>query len=379
MSSPPLEPTGTLARDPIPRSLKVAAGVSWRVLLLVAVLVVLGLAIARLQVILLPGYVALLGAALLGTPARWLRQRGAPPALAAVAAMLGAFVVIGGLAAAAGPQVVSEVRDADISVGTVRNDVQTWLVEGPLDLPERRVDDVLDRIERDVSKNRSTIVKGAFSGAVAAFGVFAGAFLTLVLLFFFLKDGQRLWESVVGLFPVRVREDVDAMGRRGWTTFSGWLRGTAIVSMVDAVCIGLAIFFLGVPLVIPLALLTFVAGFIPILGSVLAGCVAVGVALVTEGLLDAIILFGVILAVQQLEGNVLQPVIVGRAVRLHPIVVLGAVVIGGALWGVIGAFVAVPVAAASWAAIGHLREDAGATRRLETSRRRRKRVALRTR
>jgi predicted PurR-regulated permease PerM len=380
MSSPPVDSTGTFARDPVPRSLKVAAGVSWRVIVLVVLLVLVGLAVARLQVVLLPAFLALLAAAYLTPSNRWLRERGFPPALAALATMLSVVVVIGGIVAAAGPQVVSEVRDADISVSTVRSDAQRWLVDGPLDLPEKRVVEVFDRVERDVEKHQESIVTGAFSGAIAAFGIAAGAFLTLVLLFFFLKDGSRLWESVVRLFPVRVRDDVAMMGERGWITLAGWLRGTAIVSLVDAVCIGLAIFFLGVPLVIPLALLTFVAGFLPILGALVAGFVAVAITLVTEGFLDAAILLGVILAVQQLEGNVLQPTIVGRAVKLHPIVVLVAVAVGGALWGVVGAFVAVPVTAATWAAIGCLRREEPSTRRADDAGgRARRRMAARAR
>lgn len=351
--------------DPVPRSLSVAAAIGWRILVVVAVLVVLGLAVARLRLVVVPTFVALLLAAFLVWPTRRLRDVGFPAGLAAFVTILVSVGLIAGIATALTPVVASEVDEIDVSATDVRDDFEEWLVTGPFDVSQERVTELFDRVEREVRENQGRIVAGAFSGAIVAVEIITGLLLAVVVLFFFLRDGARIWGFLVGLFPVHARADVHAMGTRAWSTLSGFLRGTAIVAAFDAFFIGLAIFFLGVPLVIPLALLTFFGGFIPIVGAFTAGIAAVAVALVTEGFLDAVILLGAILAVQQLEGNVLQPAVVGRSVQLHPVVILLAVATGAVLWGVIGAFVAVPIAASAWAAISYLREKRDDARRSE--------------
>ncbi|MCL4288023.1 MAG: AI-2E family transporter, partial [Thermoleophilia bacterium] len=196
-SSP--DASGGAERDPIPRSLRVAAGLSWRLLLLVVVLIVVGLAIARLRLVFVPAFVAALGAAFLGPPTRRLRALGLPPGVAAAAAMLAATLLVGGVIAALAPQVASDVGGTDLSVSGVRADVESWLVDGPLGLSETRVEELFDQIEREVSENQGAIAAGAFSGALVAVEVVAGIFLAIVLLFFFLKDGERIWAFVVNL------------------------------------------------------------------------------------------------------------------------------------------------------------------------------------
>jgi predicted PurR-regulated permease PerM len=347
------------AEDGVPASLRVAAALAWRILVVAAFLLVLGLAVARLRLVVVPSFIALLLAAFLTPPTRRLRSLGVPSSLAALLTMLATAAVIAGIVAALAPQVASEVDEIDLSATEIRDDFENWLVTGPLDLSQERVAELFDRVDREVRQNQGTIAAGAFSGALVAVEILAGLALALVVLFFFLRDGPRMWAFLVGLFPAHVRADVHIMGGRAWTTLSGFLRGTAIVAAFDAFFIGLAIYLLGVPLVIPLALLTFLGGFVPIVGAFAAGIAAVAVALVTEGTLDAAILLGAILAVQQLEGNVLQPAVVGRNVELHPLVILLAVTTGAVLWGIVGAFVAVPIASAAWAAISYLREKRG--------------------
>jgi putative heme transporter len=188
-----------------------------------------------------------------------------------------------------------------------------------------------------------------------ALELLVGTLLALFLLFFFLKDGDRIWAWLVGLFPRRARADVDAIGHRNWAVLGGYLRGVAIVALVDAVLIGAALAALGIPFVLPLALLTFLGGFFPIIGANLAGFAAVMVALVSDGLLAALIVAAVVLVVQQLEGHLLQPLIVGRSVKLHPIAILLALTAGGVLWGIPGAFCAVPLTAVAASTFSYLR------------------------
>jgi putative heme transporter len=175
--------------------------------------------------------------------------------------------------------------------------------------------------------------------------VLAGIALAIVTLFFLLRDGPTIWAWCRRLFPPQARTDVERIGERAWTTIGGYLQGVSIVAAVDAVLIGLALWLLGVPLVLPLALLTFVGGFFPIVGAFTAGFAAAMVALVTNGLTTALLVIAATIVVQQLEGNVLQPLVVGGAVELHPLAVILAVAAGGILWGIAGAFLAVPLAA----------------------------------
>jgi predicted PurR-regulated permease PerM len=326
------------------------------VLILAAVVFLLGLAVARLRLVVLPLFGALLAATFLAPPVSWLRNRSVPAGLASLTAIVGAIAVVGGISAALAPSVAGELEELDVSVTGGVDEVEEWLIEGPLSLSRRNVNELFDRAEQELRDSSDVIASGALSGAAIALEVIAAALLGLVILFFLLKDGPRIWAFLVDLFPVRIRQDVQGMGERAWTTLGGFLRGTAIVAAIDAFFIGLTLALVGVPFVIPLAVITFFGGFVPIVGAFVAGFASAMVALVSNGLTAALIVVGATLAVQQIEGNLLQPVIVGRRVELHPIVVLLAVTTGGVLWGVLGAFVAVPVSSAAWAALSYLRD-----------------------
>ena len=340
----------------VPGSLRTAAAIAWRILVLAAAVFVLGLAVARLRLVVMPLFGALLAATFLVPPVAWLRRRGVRPGLASLVTILAAVIVVGGLSAALAPSVAGEIEELDVSVTGGVDEVEEWLIEGPLGLSKPRVTDHFDEAELELRESAGVIASGALSGAVIAVEVIAATLLGLVILFFLLKDGARIWAFLIGLFPVRIRDDVSEMGERAWTTLGGFLRGTAIVAAIDAFFIGLALALVGVPLVVPLAVLTFFGGFVPIVGAFVAGFACAMVALVSNGLTAALIVVGATLAVQQIEGNLLQPIIVGPRVELHPIAVILAVTTGGVLWGVLGAFVAVPVASAAWAAISYLRE-----------------------
>jgi putative heme transporter len=341
----------------VPSSLRTTAAIAWRVLVLAAVVFLLGLAVARLRLVVLPLFGALLAATFLAPPVSWLRGRGVPAGLASLTVILGAIAIVGGISAALAPQVAGEIEELDVSVTGGVDEIEEWLIEGPLSLSRESVNDLFDRAEQELRDSSDVIASGALSGATIALEVIAAALLGLVILFFLLKDGPRIWAFLVDLFPIRIREDVRGMGERAWMTLGGFLRGTAIVAAIDAFFIGLTLALVGVPFVVPLAVITFFGGFVPIVGAFVAGFASAMVALVSNGLTAALIVVGATLAVQQIEGNLLQPIIVGRRVLLHPIVVLLAVTTGGVLWGVLGAFIAVPVASAAWAAVSYLREQ----------------------
>jgi predicted PurR-regulated permease PerM len=175
--------------------------------------------------------------------------------------------------------------------------------------------------------------------------------------FFLVHDGRRMWAWAVGLFPAGRRADVEAIGVRVWAALSAYVRGVAMVAVVDAVLIGLALLVIGVPLVVPLMVITFLGAFVPLVGALVAGAVAALVALVIEGVIAAVLVTVAIVVIQQLEGDLLYPLVVGRAIALHPVAILLALTAGTVVAGIIGALLAVPVAAAVWTAADHLRRD----------------------
>lgn len=322
---------------------------------MLAALVVLALVGARLRTVLLPVLAALFLSTALYPPAKWLRDRGWPRALAATAVVAGSLLLVVGVLAALAPRVGDEVADLDVNVEGGVERVTDWLVDGPFGLSEGRVATWRERAEEQLRDVGGGLVGGVFGGAFLLLEILAGILLTVVVLFFFVKDGDRLFAWGVRLFPERNRRSVEEVGAIAWETVGGYLRGVAFVAFVDAVLIGLALLVIGVPLVLPLALLTFVGGFFPFVGAIFAGFVATMVALFAEGFLPALLVVAATIAVQQVEGNVLQPYVVGRAVALHPLAVLLAVAVGGIVWGIPGAALAVPFVAVSARAASHLR------------------------
>lgn len=341
--------------DPIPRWLRISSELAWRSLLVAAAVVVLALLVSRLRVVFLPVLVALLVSTLLVPPVTWLQRRGVPRlagALLAVSAMLLFLVAVGTVVT---PQVAGEIEDVDVSVSAGVDEVAEWLTDGPLDVEREDVVQYRQRFERELEQRSGSLATGALGGALLIVEVVVGLVLAIVLIFFFVKDGRRMWAWFVTRFPERLRADIHAIGELGWGALGGYLRGTTLVALVDAIGIGIALLLLDVPLALPLALLTFVAGYFPIVGALAAGFAAAMVALAANGVTTALLVIAATLLVQQVEGNLLQPLIVGRAVRLHPAAIIVAVATGGVLWGVAGAFIAVPTAAVVSQAIGYLR------------------------
>jgi putative heme transporter len=348
-----------VGRPAVPRPLAVAAAWSWRLLVVAAAFALVVWLLIQLRIVVLPIVLALLVTAVLARPVRSLVRRGWPRLLATWAVLLGALVVLGGVVAGLSWQTSASSDELDVNLDQGVDEVKDWLVDVPLGLPRERVEEV-DQQARDwLSSSDGLISTVGVDEALLAVEILAGLLLTLVMVFFFLKDGDRIWSWLTRRLGARAGAHVDEAGRRAWGVLGGFVRGTAIVAAVDAVLIGLAIALLGVPLAVPLAVLTFVGGFLPLVGAVVAGAVAVLVALATEGIVTALILLAVVVAVQQVEGDVLQPVVMGRVLRLHPIAILLAVGAGAAVGGIVGAFLAVPTTAAGVAVAGYAWERVG--------------------
>jgi putative heme transporter len=309
-------------------------------------------ALSRVMFIVLPVIVALLLATVLGPPAAWLQRRRVPDALAALLLVAGLVALVVGLLAVITPQVAEELGDVADELAEGFEQFLDWVGDSPVPVNREQIDQLIEQGLEAIRDNPRGLTDGVLAGAYAAFHGAAGLILSIVLLFFFLKDGEQITRWLVARTNRRWREELRAVGGRAWGTLGSYIRGTAIVGLVDAVGIGVGLLLIGVPLVLPLMLLTFFGGFFPLIGATLAGFVAVLVALVALGPLEALLTLAVVVAVQQLESNILEPMVLGRAVRLHPVVVLLALMAGGVLAGVIGAFLAVPVAAVS-ASVGN--------------------------
>ncbi|WUA10580.1 AI-2E family transporter [Nocardia sp. NBC_01377] len=306
---------------------------------------VLGSVAARLWVVILPVALAIVVTTILWPPTRWMTRHGLPPAAAASLALLGFLALLSGVIALIVPSVADQAPElADKSTAGV-NQVRDWVQGPPLNIRDEQLDSAVDAIVQRLQSSGAQIANGVFTGVTTATSVLITVFLVLVLVFFFLKDGPRLLPWTLSVLGNRSGRHVEAVLERVWATLGGFIRTQAVVSLVDAVFIGAGLFILDVPLAMVLSVITFIGGFVPMVGAFVAGALAVLVALVGNGLTTALIVLGIVIAVQQLEGNVLQPVLQSRSMELHAVIVLLAVTAGGSLYGITGAFLAVPVVA----------------------------------
>lgn len=306
---------------------------------------VLGNLAAKLWVILLPVLLAIVVSTVLWPPTRGMIRLGLRPAAAASLSVLGFLGVLAGVIALIVPSVVDQVPDlADKSTAGI-NQVRDWLQGPPLRIRDEQLDSAVDAIVSRLQSSAEQIASGVFTGVTTATSALITIFLVLVLTFFFVKDGPRFLPWLHRMVGSRGGRHVEEVLKRVWIVLGGFIRTQALVSLIDAVLIGLGLVILGVPLALVLAVLTFLGGFVPMVGAFVAGALAVLVALVGKSFTTALIVLGIIIAVQQLEGNILQPVLQSRSMKMHAVVVLLAVTGGGALYGIVGAFLAVPVVA----------------------------------
>ncbi|KMO68841.1 AI-2E family transporter [Mycolicibacterium obuense] len=327
------------------RHLQSLASASLRLVAVAAAVWILSWVIGETWVILLPVVLALIVCTVLWPPVRWLRGRGLPPAAAALLVLVAAIAVLAGVLAAVTPAIINQAGELaeQATAGVV--EVRDWLGGPPLNISDAQLNSGVEAINDTLNSSSAKIASGLFTGVGAATSALVTLFTAIVVAFFFLKDGPRFlpWLRHVAGRPAAPH--LAEVLQRVWATLGGFIRTQAIVSLVDAVLIGIGLVVLGVPLAYALAILTFIGGFVPIVGAFVAGGLAVLIALVANGPVNALIVLGIIVAVQQLEGNVLQPWLQAKSMKLHAVIVLLAVTLGASLFGVIGAFLAVPVAA----------------------------------
>ncbi|MFZ2510067.1 MAG: AI-2E family transporter [Gordonia sp. (in: high G+C Gram-positive bacteria)] len=339
--------------------LRSTATVCVQAILVLAFLWVLMWILGKLWVVVLPVLLAIIVATVLWPLVRWLRKHGVPAALAALLALLSAIAVIGAVIGFVVPSVIDQTPQlVDHAIDGVKQ-VQDWVKGPPFNVDEDQMSGFVNTIVERLQKSSATIASGVFSGVGAATSVLITGFTALVLVFFFVKDGPRFLPWLGRTVGKPTGSHLAEVLMRMWNTLGGFIRTQAIVSAVDAVLIGIGLVILNVPLAGVLVIITFLGGFVPIVGAFVAGALAVLIALVANGLTSALIVLAIILAVQQLEGNVLSPWLQSKAMELHAAVVLLAVMLGGSLFGIVGAFLAVPAASCLAVLLRYVLEQIG--------------------
>ncbi len=344
---PPAVPELMNPDDAVPHGVRVAGAWSWRILLILGVLAAFVFLIIQLKYIVVPFLVALLVAALLVPFSQWLQRHRWPKWLAVAVSMLGTIAIIAGLIVVVVTQVRRGLPDLQEQSLQAYDDFRAWLLTSPLGLDEQQFNDYVEQIVAAIQKDSEWLVSGALSVGSTAGHVLAGVLLALFATLFILIDGARIWAWIVRLFPRTARTAVDGGGHAGWVTITTFVKVQIFVAFVDAVGIGvgawvLGLFFGGFPLVIPIAVAVFLGSFVPVVGALVTGALAVFVALVYLGPVPALIMLGIVLLVQQVEGHILQPLVMGSAVKVHPLAVVFAVAAGGFIAGIPGALFAVP-------------------------------------
>jgi putative heme transporter len=349
MKSAAAAPTRARVRDRhptgVPRNLRTASEWAWRSLVIALAVILALYLLVRLRLIVFPVIVALFITALLAPAVRRLQDNGMRRGTATAVIFVGSLLLLIGLVVLLGRIFANGVGDITDNVQRAVDDTKEWLAGPPFRFDQQDFHDIGDNLQQSLDQNRDRIFSGAIGTATIVGEVITGLLLTLFTTFFFLYDGQRIWRWIVSLFPRRAIPHVTESGKRAWTTLTAYVRGTILIALVDAVCISLVLLILRVPLAIPLGVFVFFGAFVPLVGATVTGAVAVLVALVTKGWVTALLVLAGILAVQQVEGHVLQPFLLGRFVRVHPLAVVLAITAGAILAGIGGAIIAVPLVA----------------------------------
>ncbi|MFJ4341528.1 AI-2E family transporter [Streptomyces sp. NPDC088915] len=341
-------------------ALRTAARVSAESLLVLLMAAVALWILGRMWSVVWPLIVALFLTTMTWPLARFLRRLGWAPALAAAVVTVLFLVVVAGIVALIAVPVASQSGELADGVVEGIQRLREWAAGPPLNIGDDQISGAFDAAVARIQDSVGSMVTTVVTGVSTVFNGLVTAVLALFLMFFFLKDGPRFLPWLTRQLPGRLATDVPVVAERGWETLGAFVRSQAFVGLLDAVFIGLGLWFLDVPLVLPLAVLTFVSAFVPIVGALFAGLVAVLIALVSNGLTDALIVLAIIVVVQQLEGNVFQPMIQSRGLGLHAAVVLLAVTLGGSLAGIVGSLLAVPAAALVSVVWNYLREQLAA-------------------
>lgn len=328
-----------------------------RIVAIAAGAFVLGWTIGHLWMVFFPVSLALIVATVLGPPVTWLHGKGWPWALGAAAVMIGFLFSIVVAITVLTPQVAGQAGEIAAGASDGLQEVRRWLTGEPLNLSDGQITRAISAVQDKIQDSAAAISSGVFSTIGTATSAIINLVLILALTFYFIKDGHRFLPWVRTLGGQRAGHHVSEVLERSWDTLGGFIRTQTLVAFIDALVIGIGLAILGVPLAIPLAVLTFFGGYIPIIGAFVSGGVAVLVTLVTNDPKDALIALLIVVAVQQLEGNVLSPLLQGKTMNLHPAIVLLGVTAGGTLFGVTGAFLAVPVLATAAVVLRYLNEQ----------------------
>ncbi|MGY3338528.1 putative PurR-regulated permease PerM [Streptomyces filamentosus] len=339
----------------IPWGMRVAAEAGWRLLVLAGTVWVLMRVISSVQLVVLAFVAALLVTALLQPTVAWLRSKGVPRGLATALTAISGFVVMGLVGWFVVWQVMDNIDNLTDQVRDGIEELKRWLLDSPFHVTERQINDIAKNLSDTIGSNAEQITSAGLQGVTVIVETMTGMLLAMFSTLFLLHDGRKVWEWTLKLVPAQARPGVAGAGPRAWRTLTAYVRGTVLVALIDAVFIGLGLYFLDVPMAVPLAVFIFLFAFIPLVGAVISGALACLVALVTNGVFTALMVLVVVLAVQQIEGHVLQPFILGRAVRVHPLAVVLAVAAGGLTASIGGAVVAVPLVAVTNTVVGYLK------------------------
>ena len=350
--------SSNLARAQVPHGVDLAAAWAWRLLVIAGATYLLLWLLARFAVVTVPIAVALLIAALIQPLVRWLHRIGLPQGLASLLVVVATLAVVGILLTFVGQQVAAGASDLADSVVEGIGQIQDWLRTGPLKASDSQINEALASMQDAITEStrQGGVLNRTLEVGSAVGHVLAGFFIVLFSTYFFLADGDRIWAWLVRLTPRAARARFDSSGRVAWRSLTLFVRATVLVAAVDAIGIMIVAAVLKVPFVLAIGVLVFLGAFVPMIGATIAGTVAVLVALVDQGPVTALLMLGGVILVQQLEGHVLQPFLLGRFVSVHPLGVIIAIACGVLVAGIAGALIAVPLAAAGNAVVLHLAE-----------------------
>ncbi len=335
-----------------PYVLRFSAAWSWRLLLVVAAIYVFLHVFSLLSVVLVPVIIGLLISAALSPLADRLVQWNLPRSLATMVVVVGAIALIAALVALVAQQFSSGFGDLRSSFDDSLDKLEDYLTK--LGLSQQQLSDFFDKVQEGVQSGQGNLGGTVVKTATTAGHLIAGLFIMLFATIFFTYDGRGIWRWLVSLFPEPARDRVHGSGERAWAVLTAYVRATLVIAATDALGISLVALVLGLPLVVPLGVLVFLGAFIPVVGAAISGIVAVAVALVSVGPVTALIMLAGVVAVQQIEGHVLQPFLMGRLVRVHPLAIVVVIAVGAEVAGIFGALIAVPLTAVINAVSSHL-------------------------
>lgn len=347
-------------RYEVPIGVEIAAAWAWRIVIIGAAGYVVLRTLGHFSEVTVPIAVALLLAALTIGGVDWLVRHGVPRIIATFAVVFGLVITVFGLIGLVGQQLSTQFDDLRDSVVEGIDQLQDWARTGPLHLSDAQLEDWITRLQKAISTSDTSVITQATEVGTQIGHFVAGFFIALFTLFFLLYEGGRIWEWVVRLFPRASRDKVHSSGRAAWGSLTAFVRATVLVALVDAIGIAGVALILQVPLAAAIGVLVFLGAFIPIIGALLSGMVAVLVALVAQGPVTALLMLAGVIAVQQIESHVLQPFLMGHIVALHPLAILLAIAAGVVVAGIIGALLAVPAAACLNSVVRHLASGASA-------------------